>query len=83
MPLAIQSGGDERYGMILKIKEGMPREQLNAEFQAFHEKFVKTTPAYLFPEAPFRTEFRSVNEGILGKFANTLVALLAAVGFLC
>jgi len=81
-PLAVQPGGDERYGMILKIKEGMPRERLNAEFQAFHEKFVKTAPAYLFPEAPFRTEFRSVNEGILGKFANTLVALLAAVGFL-
>jgi predicted permease len=81
-PLAIQPGGEERYGMVLKIKPGMPREQLNAEFQSFHEKFAKTAPSFLFPEAPFRTEFQSVNEGILGKFANTLMALLAAVGFL-
>src|SRR4029077_21165640 len=45
-------------------------------------KFAKTAPSFLFPEAPFRTEFKSVNENILGKFANTLLALLAAVGFL-
>jgi putative ABC transport system permease protein len=81
-PIAIQPGGEERFGIVLKIKPGMPREQLNAEFQAFHEKFAKTAPSFLFPEAPFRTEFESVNENILGKFANTLLALLAAVGFL-
>ena len=82
VPLAIQSGGDERYGLVLKVKPGIPREQVNAEFQSFHEKFSKTAPSYVYPEAPFRTEFMSVNEGILGKFANTLLALLAAVGFL-
>jgi predicted permease len=82
VPLAIQSGGDERYGLVLKVKPGIPREQVNAEFQSFHEKFSKTAPSYAYPEAPFRTEFMSVNEGILGRFANTLLALLAAVGFL-
>lgn len=82
VPLAILSGGDERYELVLKVKPGIPREQVNAEFQSFHEKFSKTAPSFVYPEAPFRTEFKSVNEGILGKFANTLLALLAAVGFL-
>ena len=81
-PLAIHPGGEERFGMVLKVKPGIPRDQVNAEFQSFHEKFAKTAPSFLFPEAPFRTQFMSVNEGILGNFANTLLALLAAVGFL-
>jgi predicted permease len=82
VPLEIHPGGDERYGMVLKVKPGVPKDQVNAEFQSFHEKFVKTAPSFAYPEPPFRTEFMSVNEGILGKFANTLLALLAAVGFL-
>ncbi|HKV81931.1 MAG TPA: ABC transporter permease [Candidatus Sulfotelmatobacter sp.] len=82
VPLEIHPGGDERYGMVLKVKPGVPKDQVNAEFQSFHEKFVKTAPSFLYPEPPFRTEFKSVNDNILGKFANTLLALLAAVGFL-
>jgi predicted permease len=81
-PIEIHPGGDERYGMVLKVKPGVPKDQINAEFQTLHEKFAKTAPSFLFPDPPFRTEFKSVNDNILGKFANTLVALLAAVGFL-
>jgi putative ABC transport system permease protein len=81
-PLEIHPGSDERYGVVLKVKPGIPRAQINAEFQSFHEKFAKGAPSFAYPEPPFRTEFKSVNEGILGKFANTLLALLAAVGFL-
>jgi predicted permease len=81
-PIEIRPGGDERYGMIFKVRPNIPKLQVNAEFQSFHEKFVKTAPSFAYPEPPFRTEFKSVNEGILGKFANTLLALLAAVGFL-
>ncbi len=82
VPMEIHSGSEERFGLVLKVKPGIPKEQINAEFQSFHEKFSKTAPSFAYPEAPFRTEFMSVNEGILGKFANTLLALLAAVGFL-
>src|SRR6266852_3487073 len=81
-PIEIRPGSDERYGMILRVKPGIPNEQINAEFQSFLEKFAKTAPSFIYPEAPFRTEFKSVNDNILGKFANTLLALLAAVGFL-
>jgi len=82
VPMEIHPGTEERFGMVLKVKPGVPKQQINAEFQSFHEKFVKTAPSFAYPEPPFRTEFMSVNEGILGKFANTLLALLAAVGFL-
>jgi predicted permease len=82
VPMEIHPGTEERFGMVLKVKPGIPKQQINAEFQSFHEKFVKTAPSFAYPEPPFRTEFMSVNEGILGKFANTLLALLAAVGFL-
>jgi predicted permease len=81
-PLAIRPSNDARYHMVMRVRAGVPREQINAEFQAFHLKFAKTDPPFLYPEAPFRTQFTSVNESILGKFANTLLALLAAVGFL-
>jgi len=82
VPTELHPDIQERFGMVLKVKSGMPRGQVNAEFQGFHEKFSKGAPSYIYPEPPFRTEFMSVNEGILGKFANTLLALLAAVGFL-
>ena len=82
VPMEIHPDAVERYGMFFRVKPGIPREQVNAQFQSFHEKFAKTAPTYVYPEPPFRTEFMSVNEGILGKFANTLLALLAAVGFL-
>jgi putative ABC transport system permease protein len=82
VPMELYAGAEGRFGMVLKIKSGVAREQVNAEFQAFHERFSKMAPSYAYPEPPFRTEFMSVNEGILGKFANTLLALLAAVGFL-
>ena len=42
----------------------------------------KSAPNFVFPDPPFRTAFSSVSETILGTFANTLLALLAAVGFL-
>src|SRR5208282_2864164 len=38
-PVEIRPGSEERYGVILKVKPGIPREQVNAEFQSFHEKF--------------------------------------------
>lgn len=81
-PIAIHPDNDERHGMIFKVKLGIPKEQVNGEFQSFHERFVKSAPSFAYPEPPFRTEFMSVNDGILGKFANTLLALLASVGFL-
>jgi predicted permease len=82
VPMELHPSTESRVGMVLKVKQGIPKEQVNSEFQSFHEKLSKEGPSLYYPEAPFRTEFMSVNDGILGKFANTLIALLVAVGFL-
>jgi predicted permease len=81
-PMAIRPASTERRILIFRAKAGIPKDQLNSEFQAFHQKFAKTAPNYIFPDSPFRSVFEPINENILGQFANTLLALLAAVGFL-
>ncbi len=81
-PVAIRPDNEYRYGMVMRVRQGIPRQQIDSEFQAFNTKFAKTAPSFMYPDPPFRTQFMSVNEGILGKFANTLLALMAAVGFL-
>ena len=82
-PIRTDNGENgERYYVMMRVRPGVSREQVNAEFQEFHTRFAKTAPSYVYPEPPFRTKFESMNEGLLGKFANTLLALLGAVGFL-
>jgi predicted permease len=81
-PMAIHPASTERRILIFRAKAGLPKDQLNSEFQSFHEKFAKSAPNYIFPDPPFRSVFEPINETILGQFANTLLALLAAVGFL-
>jgi predicted permease len=81
-PMAIHPASTDRRILIFRAKAGIPKDQLNSEFQAFHQKFAKAAPNYIFPDPPFRSEFEPINENILGQFANTLLALLAAVGFL-
>lgn len=39
-------------------------------------------PRYMYPEGAFKVKFLNVNEGILGKFANTLLGLFGAVTLL-
>lgn len=82
VPMELHPSTESRVAMVVKVKQGIPKEPVNSEFQSFHEKFSKEGPSLYYPEAPFRTEFMSVNDGILGKFANTLRALMVAVGFL-
>jgi predicted permease len=82
-PLAIHPANTPpRYRVVVRAKIGIPKQQLNSEFRSFHEKFAKTAPNYVFPDPPFRSVFESLNETILGQFANTLLVLLGAVGFL-
>jgi predicted permease len=81
-PMAIHPADTPRYRAVFRAKAGIPKRQLNSEFQVFYEKFAKAAPNFVFPDPPFRSVFESVNESILGGFANTLLALLAAVGFL-
>ncbi len=60
----------------------MSQNQINAEFQPILQEFRKQVPRYMYPEDAFKVKFLNVNEGILGKFQNTLLALFGAVTLL-
>ena len=81
-PVAVRPDNEYRFELVMRVRPGIPRKQVDAEFQDFHLKFAKTAPKFTYPDPPFRTQFESVNETVLGKFQNTLIALMAAVGFL-
>jgi MacB-like periplasmic core domain len=49
VPTELHPDIQERFGVVLKVKSGIPREQVNAEFQSFHEKFVKAAPTFVYP----------------------------------
>jgi putative ABC transport system permease protein len=81
-PLALRPGNEYRYELVMRARPGIPRQQIDAEFHDFYLKFSKAAPKFTYPDEPFHTKFESLNESILGKFQNTLIALMAAVGFL-
>lgn len=62
-----------------RIRPGVTQRQVAAEFNPLLETFRKQLPAYIYPEGCIRAKWVSVNEGILGKFATTLLVLFGAV----
>jgi predicted permease len=81
-PLDLRPSNLDRVSAVVRVRAGIPGKEIGDEFQILHDRFAKENPGYAYPERPFRSQFVSVNEGILGQFANTLLALLAAVAFL-
>jgi predicted permease len=68
--------------VFYRIGEGVSQDQVNAEFVPILEEYRKQVPHYMYPEDAFKVKFLNVNEGILGKFQNTLLALFGAVALL-
>jgi putative ABC transport system permease protein len=81
-PIPMRPDSEYRWELVMRVKLGVPRQQIDSEFHDYHLKFAKIAPTFLYPDPPFSTKFESVNESILGKFQNTLIALMASVGFL-
>ncbi len=65
-----------------RIRAGVSPDQQNAEFVPILEEFRRQVPHYMYPEDAFKVKFLNVNEGILGKFQNTLLTLFGAVALL-
>jgi predicted permease len=81
-PMDMRPSRLDFVNVFYRIRAGVTRQQVAAEFQPIVEQFRKQSPTYLYPEGPFKVNFQNVNEGILGKFANTLLALFGAVALL-
>jgi predicted permease len=81
-PMDMRPGTLDFINVFYRIRAGVTQQQVTAEFQPILEQFRKQGPTYLYPDGPFKVIFQNVNEGILGKFANTLLALFGAVALL-
>jgi len=81
-PMDMRPSRLDFVSVFYRIRAGVTRQQVATEFQPILEQFRKQSPTYMYPEGPFKVSFQNVNEGILGKFANTLLALFGAVALL-
>ena len=82
VPMDPHPSSQEFVDVIYRIKEGTTQDQVNAEFGPMLEEFRRQSPKYMYPEDAFKVKFVNVNDGILGKFQNTLLALFGAVALL-
>jgi predicted permease len=82
VPMDMRPSAHDYVGVFYRIKPGVSQNQIDAEFQPILQEYRTQLPRYMYPEDAFKVTFVNVNEGILGKFANTLLALFGAVTLL-
>jgi predicted permease len=82
VPMEMRPSTNDYVTVIYRARSGVSQHQIDAEFQPILREFRRHLPRYMYPEDDFQVKFVNVNEGILGKFANTLLALFGAVTLL-
>lgn len=82
VPMDMKSNASQLVLVFYRIRAGVSAHQIDAEFQPILQEFRRQVPRYVYPEGAFKVKFLNVNEGILGKFATTLLALFGAVTLL-
>lgn len=78
-PMDLRPSSQDYVQIFFRIRPGVTQQQIAGVFNPLIEKFRTQVPRYFYPEGPIRTKWTSVNEGILGKFATTLLVLFGAV----
>jgi hypothetical protein len=78
-PMNLRPSLQDYVTAFFRVKPGVTQQQVTAEFDPLIKTFRTQVPSYFYPEGPVRTKWTSVNEGILGKFATTLMVLFGAV----
>ena len=82
VPMDMRPAGWDFVNVFFRIRPRIGPDQIQHEFGPLLEKFRRQVPERIYPQEAFRVKFLSVNEGILGKFENTLLALFGAVALL-
>jgi predicted permease len=82
VPMDMRPSTHDMVGVFYRIRPGVSQSQIDGEFQPILQEYRTQVPRYMYPEDDFKVKFVNVNEGILGKFANTLLALFGAVTLL-
>lgn len=78
-PLNPRPGPQEFVEVFYRARAGVTAQQVTAEFEPLIREFQKQAPRFFYPRERFRLQWVTVNEGILGKFSTTLLALFGAV----
>jgi hypothetical protein len=78
-PMNLRPSLQDYVTAFFRVKPGVTQQQVTAEFDPLIKTSRTQVPSYFYPEGPVRTKWTSVNEGILGKFATTLMVLFGAV----
>jgi predicted permease len=80
LPLKITADPARTDFPMIRLKPGVTRAAVNAEFQSLLEQFAKQTPSH-FPEH-FRVAVEGLNDHFVSDIGDTLYLLLAAVALL-
>jgi predicted permease len=78
-PMSLRPSLQDYVTVFFRMRPGVTEQQIAAEFDPLIKSFRTQVPTYFYPEGPVRTKWTTVNEGILGKFATTLMVLFGAV----
>lgn len=78
-PIDVRPGPQEYVDIYFRVRPGVTRRQITAEFDPIIREFRKHVPPYFYPEGGVRPEWVTIHDGILGKFATTLLVLFGAV----
>jgi predicted permease len=80
LPLKLTADPVRTYFPMIRLKPGVTRAAVNAEFQSLVEQFAKETPTH-FPEH-FRVAVEGLNDHFVANIGGTLSLLLGAVALL-
>src|SRR5258708_35625897 len=80
LPLKLTADPVRTYFPMIRVKPGVTRAAVNAEFQSLVEQFAKETPTH-FPEH-FRVAVEGLNDHFVADIGGTLSLLLGAVALL-
>jgi predicted permease len=78
-PMSVRPGLQEYVDIYYRARPHISRRQIAAEFDPLIQVFRKQVPRYFYPAGPVRAEWVTISEGVLKKFAATLLVLFGAV----
>jgi predicted permease len=78
-PVNFRPGVQEYVDIYYRVRPGVSRQQIAREFDPLIQVYRKQVPPFYYPEGPVRVEWVTVSEGVLKKFATTLLVLFGAV----
>jgi predicted permease len=78
-PIALRQGNQDAVQIYFRVRPNVTADQVQAEFEPLVHTFQKQVPRWFYPVERFRVKWVSINHGLLGQFAVTLLALFGAV----